>query len=103
MAGVGDIDRIAFEDVSKSLRGDGDRTVHELRDVVALHGEAMGIGTCHGKFERTGGVTIFVDMCDERSGEGAIVATTAEDDPSTVAGPGVVALGVRRIQYEKIS
>ena len=87
VAGVDYIDGVAFENVGEGLGGDGDGTVHELGDVIALHGEEMGIGTGHREFERTGGVTIFVDMCDERTGEGAIVATTAEDDPSTIAGP----------------
>ena len=103
MASVADIDGVAFEEVCKGLGFDGDRTAHKLRDVIALHEEAMSIGTGHGEFEGTGGITLLVDMSDERTGEGAIVAATAEDDPTAIAGPRVVALGVGRVKYEKIS
>ena len=87
MAGVGDVNGVTFEEVSEGLRFDGDRAVHELWDVIALHEEAMGIGTGHREFERTGCFPVLVDMSDERTGEGAIVTTTAEDDPPTIAGP----------------
>ena len=69
MAGIADIDGIAFEDICKGLRGDGDRAAHELRDVVALHREAMDIGTGHGEFEWTGSIALFIDMGDEWTGE----------------------------------
>ena len=87
MSGVLHVDRFTFEDVSEGLWSDGDWTTHELGDVIALHGETMGIGTGHRQLERTGGITILVNMGDERTGEGSIVTTTAEDDPSAIAGP----------------
>lgn len=87
MAGVLHVDGFTFEDVGEGLWGDGNRAMHELGNIIALHGETMGIGTGHRQFERTGGITILVNMGDERTGEGTIVTTTAEDDPSAIAGP----------------
>lgn len=103
MAGVFHVDGIMFEEVGKSLGVDGDGTAHELGNVVALHREAMGIGTGHREFERTGGTTLFIDVSDERTGEGAIVAATAEDDPTAIARPRVIALGVGRIKLDQVS
>ncbi len=69
VAGVLHIDGIAFEDICKGLGVDGDGTAHELGDVVALHREAMGIGTGHRELEWKGSITLFIDMGDERTGE----------------------------------
>jgi len=87
MTSILHVDGFTFKDIGEGLRSDGDRAMHKLWNVVALHGEAMSIGTGHREFERTGGITLCIDMGDERTGEGTIVATTAEDDPPAIAGP----------------
>ena len=85
---------ILFEDVGKGLRFQFDGAAHKLGDVVALHELAMIVGVFGGQLEGFGALHVLVDVGDEGACIDSIGAARGEDDPSAVARPGVVALGV---------
>lgn len=88
-----------FEGVGKLLGGDGDRAMHELRDVVTLQQLTMPVGIGTGQFEGLAATAVAVDMGDERTGVVAVVAAAAEHHPFAVARPGVITLGVGRVEF----
>ena len=90
---------IAFQYVSKVLRTDGDGASHELRDVVATHELTVVVRISARQFEGFCPMTFFVDMGNERTGIVAIIATTTEHHPPSVARPRVVALYVGRVDF----
>ena len=73
--------------------------LHEFRDVVTAHELTVIVRIGSGQFERLGSLTVCVNMCDEGSCEGAVVSAAADDDPSAVARPGVIALGIGRVDF----
>lgn len=90
---------VVFQHVGELLRRDGDGAAHELGNVVALHEFMMIVRVALGQFEGLRAVTVLVDMGDERTGEVAIDATTAKDDPTAVARPGVIAFRVLGVDF----
>ena len=89
---------ILFEDVGKGLRFQFDGAAHELGDVVALHELAMIVGVFGGQLEGFGALHVLVNVGDEGACVNAVGAARGEDDPSAVARPGVVALGVVAVE-----
>lgn len=69
-------DRIdgCLQDIGDALWGGLYGTVHELRDVIAFHQLAVVVGVFTWKLKRFGGVSFFVYMGNERSGEYSVRA-----------------------------
>ena len=65
---------VCLQDVGDALWGGLHRTVHELRDVIALHQLAMVVGVFTWKLKWFRGVSVFVNMSNERSGEHSVGA-----------------------------
>lgn len=89
---------ITFEYIGKRLRLDDDWAAHKLWDIITPHELTVVVRIGTGQFERLGADAFLVDMGEERTGIGAIVAAAAEYNPSAVARPGVVALCVGRVE-----
>ena len=68
----------------------GYRTCHELGDVVRAHEFAVILGMALGEFEGFREVSFAIEVCDVRTGEVAVGASAAEDNPASVAAPRVV-------------
>ena len=83
---------VKLEGVGKVLGTDGDRTTHELRDVIASKELAVIVGVCARQLKGLASLAVLVDMGKEGTCVVAIIATTAEDHPSAVRRPGMVAL-----------
>ena len=83
---------VKLEGVGKVLGTDGDWTVHELRDVIASEELTVIIGVGTRQLKGLAGLAVPVDMGKEGSCVVAIIAATAEDHPSAVRRPGMVAL-----------
>ena len=90
---------VLLEYVGKLLRLDGDRSSHELRDVVTLEQLTMLVGIIARQFEGFGAATVVIDMGDEGTSVVGVVSATAEHDPFAVARPGVITLRVRRVDF----
>ena len=65
---------VCLQDVGDALWGGLYGTVHELRDVIALHQLAMVVGVFTWKLKWFRGVSVFVNMGYERSGEYSVGA-----------------------------
>ena len=80
--------------VGKLLGSDGYRPLHEFWDVIAFQELTMIVGVGTGQFKRLAAMPIAIDMGNEWARVVAVVASATEDDPPSVARPGVVAFGV---------
>ncbi len=89
---------VGGEDLGEGLGLNVNGTAHELGDVVAARHLTVVVGVGGGQLEGLALAAVGIDVAYEGTGEDAIVAATAEDDPAAVAGPGVVALGIGRVE-----
>ena len=69
---------LTLEDVGKSLRADGYRTMHKLWYVIALHKLTVIVRIGTRQLERLGAFSLLVNMSDKRTGIVAIDPATAE-------------------------
>ena len=78
---------ISLQNVCEFLWTDGDRTFHELRDVVAAHELPVIVGVGGRQFKRFAAMTVGVDVGDKGTSEPSVVAAAAENHPPAVARP----------------
>ena len=88
---------LAFEHRSKVVWAERDGSMHQFRNIVAPEELSVEVGIGTGQLERLAEMSVLIHVREEGAGEHPIVAAAAEDNPTPVARPGVIALGVRRV------
>ena len=89
----------ALQYAGKVLRGNSDRTLHELRNIVASQELAVMVGICTWQFKGLGAVPGFIDMGKKGAREVSVIPAATEDYPTAVARPRVITLGVARVDF----
>lgn len=86
-----------FQHIGKLVRSDRYGTLHEFWDVITAHELAVIVRVGSRQLERLGAFSVGIYVGNERTGIGTVVSAAADDDPSAVARPGVIALGIGRV------
>lgn len=76
---------VTLEGIGKGLGRDGYGASHEFGDIVAPHELAMIVRISTRQFERLGALSVLIDMSDERTCILPVVASAAENNPSSIA------------------
>ena len=61
--------------------------MHELWDVIAAQELSVVVGIALGQFEGFRTAAVCIDVGEEGTGEGAVVASAAHHEPATIARP----------------
>ena len=76
---------IALQHICECLRGDFYWALHQLGDVIAAQELTVIVGVGLWKFKGLAPLTVLIHVGKERTGVGAIVASTAEYQPVSIA------------------
>ena len=93
------IHRFPFQDIGNLMGSEGYFSLHEFRDIVTAHELTVVVRVSRRQFEGLGPLAVGINVGNERTGIGAVVSAAADDDPAAIARPGMIALGVGRVDF----